>query len=252
LSTGSRQSTSGWGRHFSRLSSSIVNTLLPPVCAHCGQVDDLFCIECRSRVVWLEEPICRQCGRPQPQMVHRCESCLAETLPLLQIRAATLHVDPVRIVLHQMKYEGYFALAQPLAELMIIAWSKWKHDFDLVLPIPLHADRRRERGYNQSELLVNALQDKLGWQGDSLALRRTKPTQPQIGLSANERRANVRGAFEADRTIVKGKKILLVDDVCTTGATLSEAAQVLLREGSESITAYCLTRAVGGWEAESI
>jgi ComF family protein len=151
-----------------------------------------------------------------------------------------------------MKYEGYFALAQPLAELMIVAWPKWEHNFDLVLPIPLHADRKRERGYNQSELLVNALQDQIGWPGDSSALWRTKPTQPQIGLSVSERRANVKDAFEADRTIVKGKKILLVDDVCTTGATLSEAAQVLLKEGSESITAYCLTRAVGDWEAESI
>ena len=101
-------------------------------------------------------------------------------------------------------------------------------------------------------MLVKELQNKLGWQGDSSALWRTKPTQPQIGLNVSERRANVKDAFEADKSKVKGKKILLVDDVCTTGATLSEAAQVLLKEGSESITAYCLTRAVGDWEAESI
>jgi ComF family protein len=140
-----------------------------------------------------------------------------------------------------MKYEGYFALADPLGELMVSAWPRWEHPFDLVLPIPLHSQRFRERGYNQSELLVNVMQKKLGWHSDEKALKRSRKTRPQLGLTASERRVNVCGAFEADGTCVTGKRILLVDDVCTTGSTLTAAAEALLAAGARSVTAYCLT-----------
>jgi ComF family protein len=151
-----------------------------------------------------------------------------------------------------MKYEGFFALSEPLGTLMIKAWPKWQQPFDIVLPIPLHPQRERSRGYNQSELLVRELQKGLGWTSCASALKRKRQTRPQLGLTASERRANVRDAFGADSDRVSGKRILLVDDVCTTGSTLASAAEALLDAGAVSISAYCLTQAVGNQDITSI
>jgi ComF family protein len=144
-----------------------------------------------------------------------------------------------------MKYQGYFALSEPLGELMIMAWPKWQHPIDIVLPIPLHLRRQRQRGYNQSELLVREMQKEFGWKGDPTMLVRSRQTKPQLGLTAIERRANVRGAFGAESSRVSGKRILLVDDVCTTGSTLTAPADALLDAGAQSVSAYCLTIALG-------
>lgn len=142
-----------------------------------------------------------------------------------------------------MKYEGYFALAQPLGEVMVEAWPNWQHQPDLVLPIPLHSRRKRERGYNQSKLLTDILEQELGLSTTTQALSRSRHTRPQIGLTADERRANVLGAFIAKPALVKGKRIMLVDDVFTTGSTLSAAAEALYMAGACSVSAYCLTTA---------
>jgi len=162
----------------------------------------------------------------------------------VQIRAATLYIEPVRSIIHKMKYEGLFGLAEPLAELMVVAWPRWRSPVDLVLPIPLHPDRRRERGYNQSELLVNGVKRHTGWTSDATALQRRRNTRPQLGLSAVERKDNVNGAFWADASKVAGRRILLVDDVCTTGSTLISATESLLEAGATSVVAYCLAMAV--------
>jgi ComF family protein len=152
-------------------------------------------------------------------------------------------------MIHAMKYEGYFALAGPLAELMISAWPRWQMAVDVVVPIALHADRQRERGYNQAELLGRRLAQAAGLEFDAQALSRTRKTRPQVGLGLHERRANVRDAFTAAPSRAEGRRVLLVDDVCTSGATLSEAAAVLLAAGAEAVSAYCLAAAVGSDQA---
>lgn len=155
-----------------------------------------------------------------------------------------LFVDPIPPVIHKLKYKGQFGLARPLADLMAQAWRRWQLTADLLVPVPLHPERERTRGYNQSALLVSHLAGALGIPAEMKALCRAKNTRPQVGLNAVERQENMRGAFTAVSPDVQGKNILLVDDVCTTGATLASAAEALLEAGANSVSAYCLARAI--------
>jgi ComF family protein len=149
-------------------------------------------------------------------------------------------------VIQQMKYEGFFALTEPLADLMVLAWPKWQLPVDVIVPVPLHARRERQRGYNQSALLVQHLSRRLGWTADYEALRRVKRTRPQVGLTVAERRQNVANAFAVTAGHdLAGKHVLMIDDVCTTGATMASAARALLAAGARSVSGYTAARAVG-------
>jgi ComF family protein len=185
------------------------------------------------------------CGKPVAHPVLCCSSCQQQPLPLTQVRSATLFEGPIPHVLHALKYHGFFALSQPLAELMIVAWPRWETALDLALSIPLHPHREKQRGFNQSALLVRHLCHRLGWNTSPAALWRERATRPQVGLDAGERRSNLNNAFRADANTVAGKRILLIDDVCTTGATLAAAAQALLDAGAAAVSAYCVARALG-------
>ncbi len=148
----------------------------------------------------------------------------------------------MRPAIHGLKYRQGFALAEPLAAMMLTAWPRWQMAVDKLLPIPLHADRQRERGYNQAELLATRFAAGVGLPCDTLALVRRRNTTPQVQLSGPERRRNLQQAFQADGARVQGQHILLVDDVCTTGSTLEAAAGALLEAGAASVSAYCLAR----------
>lgn len=192
------------------------------------------------------EPICPCCGRHLDGQADQrpavpCRECRAAPHPLTQMRAALRYQEPTSGVIHRFKYEGFSALGALLAEQMIAAWPRWEQPPDLILPIPLHARRRRQRGYNQSELLARPLGRALGIDVDTDSLRRTRHTVPQVGLGPDERQANVRGAFEAGAAVA-GRHVLLIDDVLTTGATMSAAAEALLAAGAAGVAAYCLAR----------
>ena len=146
--------------------------------------------------------------------------------------------------IHQFKYAGKSHLAKSLGRLMTAFARIWvdKTNSDLMMPVPLHPKRLRERGFNQSLVLARYAAPLLGAELDFLSLRRIRYTRPQTGLKITERRKNVRRAFEiVDRMAVKGRTILLVDDVATTGNTLNECARMLKRAGSKEV--FCLTLA---------
>lgn len=192
----------------------------------------------------MTDSICSRCGRLLDKPTAVCWMCHKRPLPLQQIRTAVLFSGPLPTLIHQFKYNRMFGLAAPLGDLMVQAWPQWQYPTDIIVAIPLHPTREKERGYNQSELLAQHLRQALGVPHCPQVVSRIRQTQPQVSLNAAERLMNMESAFSADPQKVAGKKVLLIDDVCTTGATLSAAATALLTAGAETVSAYCLARAV--------
>lgn len=234
-----------WKARTKSLMGTLRDVVFPLVCGSCRKPGALLCRECYQQIQWVEAPLCQQCGRTiKATAVPVCTMCQSHPLPLQQIRAATLFAEPIPHIVHQMKYEGLFALAQPLAGLMAEAWPQWQVAVDWLIPVPLHPDREKKRGYNQAALLARQLSQDLGYAYMPGILQRNKFTQPQVGLNAADRLKNVHGAFGVTSDLVTGKRVLLIDDVCTTGATMAAAAQALLDAGAAAVSGYCVARAM--------
>jgi ComF family protein len=198
-------------------------------------------------VVWLDaQPFCARCGRPYSED-GLCGWCRRAPSALDHIRSAALFGGPLREAVHAFKYKGRVDLAQPLAELMVAFWRRNPLPADVIVPVPLHARRERERGFNQAVLLAQAFAARVELPV-TVALERARETVPQVGLNAHERRENVRGAFTALIDMPSGHRALLVDDICTTGATLDACAVALRRAGCRRVYALTLARADFGPE----
>jgi ComF family protein len=206
-------------------------------------------------------PRCGGCDKRGTWLCEMCRSDIAVPMGAQQVERLDAVISggvfrgPLRNAVHKLKYESDRPLARPLAMLISAALAgddRWVADDGeppTIVPVPLHTSRKRARGYNQSELLANELSRITGWPLDK-RLVRVKSTRPQVGLHADERHENVHDAFrwETDEAPVR---VLLVDDVCTTGATLSECAFALMSAGSEHIFAATAARAIGGAHADS-
>ncbi len=228
-----------------------LDLLFPPSCVGCGRSGSHFCDACAQQVRPVDPPLCAHCGRQQDRPVARCVMCApspdgspapAEMLTLS--RAATLFTWPVREAIHDLKYAGRRELARPLARYLVAAyqsapWLDLAGQIDAVVPVPLHAERLAERGFNQSELLAQPFAEAVGLALEPTWLHRQRSTRPQVGLDAAGRRANVQGAFWAEDRVA-GKSLLLVDDVYTTGATLAACAQVAREAGAIKVYALAL------------
>ena len=232
-----------WRNRARGLADSLLNFVFPPVCGACKKAGSLLCETCHAQLQWVQAPLCNRCGRPVAKPTERCSVCQERPLPLHQIRAAVLFAHPVSKLIHNLKYNGAFALSRPLAQLMADAWEHWHMPVNLVMPIPLHAERERKRGYNQSTLLTRDFCNLVALPYVEDGLTRTRFTTPQVGLTAVERLKNVQDAFAANVDVV-GKHVLLIDDVCTTGATMAAAANILVASGAQAVSGYCVARAI--------
>lgn len=222
---------------------SVVDFVLPPACTLCKRPGNLLCAECATTIVWVHGPACHRCGRITDLPVSACWSCRQKPHTLSQIRTAVWFEGAIPELIHRLKYKEGFALAPLLGRYMAEAWPDWDEPVDLIVPVPLHLDRHKMRGYNQSALLTQALSNSIPFPWDEGAIRRVRYTRPQVGLTATERQNNLRGAFQADPVQVTGKHVLLVDDVYTTGSTLREVAQATMAAGARRVSGYCLARA---------
>lgn len=163
------------------------------------------------------------------------------------LRAFAYFGGPLREAIHEFKYEGATVLAAPLGQFMACAWPglapAGQEMPDVLVPVPLHPRRERERGYNQAALLARELALHLHRPTVEDVLRRSRDTAAQVDLGTSERYANVRGAFRCVERRFSGQRVLLVDDVCTTGATIEAAAAALRLGGASVVLAYTLARA---------
>lgn len=218
--------------------------LLPPACLLCdGPVpacegDALVCGLCRSRWRSVAGPLCPRCGQPSFGDLE-CRLCPAWPPGLSRVRSAVWLDDGAREAVHQLKYQGWWRVADSLAEAMRSLEPLTGQV--CLIPVPLGARRLRERGYNQSERLAEALAARTGLTLHRDALARVRETPTQTALTPEGRQANVAGAFRA--TGVAGLACVLVDDVFTTGATLAEAGFALTAAGAERVEAVTFARA---------
>ncbi len=221
--------------------TALLDLLFPPRCPGCGRVGDLFCQNCRTQVEWIPPAVCDRCGRPTAH-AGLCDDCRGRSSSLDGIVAAVVFAGPLREAIHSLKYGNNRALAGALADYMTTAWRRHNHTVDCIVPVPLHVSRQAERGYNQAALLAQAIGPALGLPVNEKLVARHKATRQQALLSTAERRANVKDAFSCQGTAT-GLRIVLVDDVCTTGSTLESCATALRAAGAANIWALTLARA---------
>lgn len=220
--------------------------LFPSRCLGCGRRGWLICPACQPGIPWLPAALCPRCARASRDG-RVCRRCRAGGSPFLaSARAACCFEGLVRRAIHALKFRRARALAPLLAELLAEALQPRPIEADLVIPVPLSPSRQRERGYNQSELIAAELARLVPLPAPSAdVLARTRETPPQVGLSAMERRRNLRGAFSCQHPqLVAGRRCLLLDDVMTTGATLEACAEALARAGAARVLGLVVAREV--------
>ena len=226
------------------LSSEFLNLLLPPRCVSCGRLGAWFCADCLSGIVRVTPPLCRRCGYTVVSE-GLCTHCQTSPLRIECIRSVCFYEGVCRKAIHAFKYDGCTVLARPLGRLMSDYWTRYPtlSCADVVVPVPLHPARLRERGYNQAGLLAREMANVVGLTSDERCLARLRATPPQVGLSGRQRKDNVRGAFCCSGEECAGRQVVLVDDVCTTGATLEACAAALYQAGAGGVRALTLARA---------
>jgi ComF family protein len=236
----------------------VLNFLYPPRCAVCGTrlglgAGNRVCADCIERVERLPEPLCSTCGAPLESAVgtqSRCSRCLGSPPYFATARAiaryrpsAESERNSLPALIRRHKYGLDQSLEKALAEFLGDELPDTTADCDLVIPVPLHRSRLWWRGFNQAALLAAVVARRIGAPLEVSALARIRATTPQTSQNHDARRRNVRGAFAVRHPgRVTGRRVLLVDDVMTTGATADECARVLLKAGAARVDVLTLAR----------
>ena len=235
--------------------SDFIDIIYPARCKSCDVFLDEnalkgldFCIDCLEDFSEIRPPFCLKCRTPfEPESGenHLCEKCLRKPPYYEALGSPYLYTGKIMDVIHMFKYLGKSHYARTLGILMASFSLKWleKEKNLLIMPVPLHPKKLRKRGFNQSLLLAREVNRFLKVNVDFLSLRRIKITPSQAELKMNERIKNVRNAFEiSEKSNIKGRDILLVDDVATTGSTLNECSRILLKAGARRVICLVLAR----------
>ncbi len=227
--------------------------IFPPQCLGCAEIlhrsnGHIFCPDCEEKITFITGSICDICGTTfpdSPDQNHLCGDCL-KTKPYFSCaRAIFSYDDAILNSIHQFKYKSDLSVGEILSDFMAgfsfpdIDFA----DYSLIIPVPLHIKRLRERGFNQSLILARAIGEKHQIPVDFSLLKRHKFILTQTGSNKKERKQNIKGAFEVtDKKKISGKSIILIDDVYTTGATVNECAKTLMKAGAQKVSVLTLAR----------
>src|SRR5918999_3694179 len=219
--------------------AALADLFYPERCVGCERrASDVLCRACFEALPGVGSPLCGRCGLPSAFAAYLCEECKNVDFGFESARAPLKYEGVGKQVVHALKYRGYKRVVERLAVPLMLQ-TLGDGGFDAVVPVPLHRSRLRKRGFNQAELLARGVAEKMkATVSDTLEVVRS--TRDQVELSAAQRRANVAGAYTATKPL-RGK-ILLIDDVFTTGATLSACAGTMVRAGAEEVHALSLCR----------
>jgi ComF family protein len=232
-----------------------LDLVFPPVCIACRkatQAHEALCAPCWTHMRFIERPYCERLGTPFPQDLGQpgllSPAAIADPPVFRRARAVARFDDgPARLVVHRLKYYDRLELARPIARWMARAGAELVAEADILVPVPLHRLRLMRRRFNQAAQLARALGAETGIGVASHALARVKPTPPQVGLSRAQRALNVQGAFRVPddgRPAVEGRRVLLIDEVMTSGATANAAARALLRAKASRVDVLVFARVV--------
>ena len=227
----------------------------PEVCQLCGQAranaeQSFLCAGCRGSVRFIDRPFCERCGCPFEGAItnsFECSNCRGQELSFARARSAVVARDKLLEVIHRYKYQRALWFEPFLAELLIdrARPELMPADFSAIVPVPLHPTKQREREFNQAERLAIRLSRATGIPVNTQLVRRVIPTRTQTMLSREERQANVRNAFvPRSGAELNGERLILVDDVFTTGATTNACARVLKAIGAREVTVWTVARGI--------
>ncbi len=240
---------------MNRVLKGLADLVFPPRCIACGNLvtgneANPFCRSCLSRVHFIQSPLCMRCGVPfavEEGRDHLCGDCVTSKAHFTVARAAGRYEEVLLDAIHRFKYQGKIHVGEVLGQFMAAyEYSSFRIvDYTMLVPVPLHRKRLRERGFNQSVILAREVAKRHSLPMNFAVLRRKEWTEPQVTLGKDDRGANVRGAFEVtDSERIRDEKILLVDDVYTTGSTVKECSRVLKRGGAAEVAVLTLARAI--------
>ena len=234
--------------------SSLLDIIYPPRCHICmdflnnSEKTPCICDKCSRSFKKISHPYCSVCGIPFISKAgedHLCGKCLVKRPCYDEMRAPYLYEGPIMDAIQRIKYSGRSYIAESLGLLLGEYTRTWlgRTEKMILLPVPLHIKRMRRRGFNQSMILSKKINEVLNARLDFQTLERTRNTGTQTGLKFKERLKNVKGAFEVSSNLkIRGKDIILVDDVATTGNTINECARVLKKAGCNSVYGLVLAR----------
>jgi len=221
---------------------NFLDILFPPRCAGCEKWGGLICNDCLKKIIIISEPVCIRCGHPvQSYRIKCCDRCRSSVIYYDNIRSWAYFEGVLKKAIHRLKYCRDLGLSERLSIPMILLLREQKWKVDKIIPVPLDPERFRYRGYNQAALLAKPISRNTGIAFDGDSLVRIHKTRSQVGLSEIERKENVNNVFKANFSSIKGRSVLLIDDVITTGSTLNSCAKTLKK--AEASRVYGLSPA---------
>lgn len=227
--------------------SDILSIFFPPRCPVCDEVlfpDSRICADCAKKIMRVREPVCKKCGKPLVEERREyCEDCQKKKHFFVQGKAVFVFEGRIRTSMYRFKYGGRQEYAAFYASVAAEQYGRWlqRKGVEAIVPVPMYLWKKRRRGYNQAEVFAGALGRELDIPVECGLVRRIRNTAPQKQLNAEERVHNVKNAFQFAANIVKYKKVVLVDDIYTTGSTMDEVAKALLAAGISEVYYICIS-----------